>query len=166
VPFLCVTAAVTLRTLVGTVLSPALMRVRSFAMDHDTALVRRLTSARLLRLAGPVLLTAVALVASAPSWADVVRHTGDGEVPGPDALQPVRAGLDGLADPERQDRELVPDVQSNQDDALAAAQVLDRTLDRQACSGGRAQANLIFSTSSAAGPRSVRNSSRGRALSM
>ncbi len=74
IPFLCLTAALALRTIVGTVLSPALARVRAVALEYPTPLTRRLTSGRVLGAAGPALLTLGALIAATPSWVNVARY--------------------------------------------------------------------------------------------
>ena len=57
VPFLCVTAAMALRTLVGAVLSPTLARVRALALSHDSRPLCARSAPGGLRRLGPALLT-------------------------------------------------------------------------------------------------------------
>ncbi|HMA35796.1 MAG TPA: hypothetical protein VKY74_15125, partial [Chloroflexia bacterium] len=82
IPFLCMTAAIALRTIVGTLLSPTLMAVRAYTLDHPRPLLRTLTAGRVLRVLGPAALTAGALIVATPSWLDVIRY--DGYTLGPD----------------------------------------------------------------------------------
>jgi hypothetical protein len=59
---------------VGAVLSPALAWLRARAMDTGRPGLRALTSGARLRLAGPLLMAAGAIVIAAPSWQNVIRY--------------------------------------------------------------------------------------------
>jgi hypothetical protein len=97
VPFLCVTAALALRTLVGAVLSPTLARLRGLALSHDAPALRALTSARVLRRLGPTLLALGAVAASAPSWLNVIRY--DRFATAPDTRNAAQTWFEGAVPP-------------------------------------------------------------------
>jgi hypothetical protein len=65
-PLLCLLAALALRTVVGTLLSPVLMQARMLAMESNNPTLRTLTSGQVSRWYSPALLALGSLLAVAP----------------------------------------------------------------------------------------------------